>query len=419
MVDHIIMIISQRKVVIVFLVCLVLIFNKSIAQNARMDALGNSFVIDDISAIAGNPTSSIQFSDMIQATAYQDGSFGPVIGIKSLGKWIVLGFTANKKNYSDTVFYSEAKLFLDSTIDTISKLNSQFPSYPHLVFGLDLPIINIGCELFYERSKLETTSQSSADLNTLAKKDIMTSGATLSAAIQLKSFGIYPYFGYSIPRMQGTFISGDSTTIASTSNSLFADAGTEIGFDIKNSNYRLGGCYSIEKYSFSYDGNARYGNPKKNSLNLNGYGGITSRPTQELLLSIAYSFNYYTNTTNYNYDIYTYKETQIYLSHFAVGCCEYNIPLKIIFDRVVLRSGIVWSSTNSTYTNHSDSSSITSDVKKNYPADVSSFIPTVGLGISKGIVQFDIASKLAGWSGLTAGMPVVTGTLTLDFVKER
>lgn len=413
------MIIFLRPVVIIFLVCLILIFNKSIAQNARMDALGSSFVIDDISAVAGNPASSIMFSDMIQATAYQDGSFGPVIGIKSLGKWIVLGFIANKRNYSDNVFYSEAKSFLNSTIDTTSKLNSQFPSYPHLVFGLNFPAINIGCELFYERSELESTYQSSVDFNTSVKKDIMTSGIALSAAIQLKSFGIYPWFGYSIPKMQGARISGDSTTNASTTNNMFANAGGEIGFNIKNSNYRLGGCYSIEKYSFAYDENALYGNPQKNTLDLNGYGGITSRPTEDLLLSIAYSFNYHTSTTYYNYETYICKESRLDLSHFVVGCCEYTIPIKIILDQVVLRSGVIWSSTNSTYSSHSDSSSFTSDVKDYYPADVSSFIPTVGLGISKGIVRFDIASKLAGWSGLVAGMPVVTGTLTLDFVKER
>jgi hypothetical protein len=286
------------------------------------------------------------------------------------------------------------------------------------VLGFDLPFINFGCEFFYERSKHTSTYQSSAGLNTSVKKDIMTNGAVLSAAIQLKSFGIYPYFGYSIPKMQGTYNSGDSTAIASTSNNLFADAGTEIGFDIKNSNFRFGGCYSIEKYSFAYDKNVTYGNPQKNSLNLNGYGGVTSRPTLEILLSIAYSFNYYNNIINYNYSTYTYKETQVDLSHFVTGCCEYIIPLKVIFDRVALRSGIIWSSTSSTYTGHSDSSSFTSDVTENYPADVSSFIPTVGLGISKGIVRFDIASKLAGWSGLAAGMPVVTGTLTLDFVKK-
>jgi hypothetical protein len=247
----------------------------------------------------------------------------------------------------------------------------------------------------------------------------MTSGVALSAAIQLKSFGIYPYFGYSFPKMQGTRVCDDTTAVAFTKNNMFADAGMEIDFDIRSSNYRFGGCYAIEKYSFAYDKDTSQGNPQKNTLNLNGYGGITSRPTLDLLLSIAYSFNYYSTTTNYNYNTYTYKENEIDISNFVVGCCEYTIPLKIIFDQVILRSGIIWSSTNSTYSGHSDSSSFTYDVKENYPSNVSSFIPTIGIGISKGIVRFDIASKLAGWSGLAAGMPVVTGTLTLAFNKER
>lgn len=413
------MVVSYRQVVIFFLVCVVFTYNKSIAQNARMDALGNSFVIDDISAVAGNPASSILFSDMIQATAYQDGSFGPVIGIKSIGKWIILGIIANKKNYSDSVFYSEANLFLDSTIDTTSKLSSKFPSYPHLVFGLNFPAINIGCELFYERSKLESEDQSSDDFSTLVKKDIMTSGVALSAAIQLKYFGIYPYFGYSVPKMQGTRVCDDTTAIAFTKNNMFADAGMEIDFDIKSSNYRFGGCYAIEKYGFAYNKDSLQGNPQKNTINLNGYGGITTRPSIDLLLSIAYSFNYSATTTNYNFNTCTYKENEIDISNFVVGCCEYTIPLKLVLDRIILRSGIIWSSTNSTYSGHGDSSSYTYDVKESYPATVSSFIPTVGLGISKGIVRFDIASKLAGWSGIAAGMPVITGTLSLDFVKER
>ena len=86
-----------------------------------------------------------------------------------------------------------------------------------------------------------------------------------------------------------------------------------------------------------------------------------------------------------------------------------------------IRSGVYWTLSNSTYDEHvefiTEPSSV-SDYKEIYSSDASSFIPTLGLGFSKGIIQFDIASKLAGWSGLVSGMPVLSGTLTFDFTKK-
>lgn len=404
----------------IFMILSGISFSATNAQNARIEALGQNFVIDDLSAVSGNPASCINFPDQVQATAYQDGSFGPVVGLKSLGKHFVIGITANTLDYYENYFFDDANAYFDSTIDTTNKLGSDFPPYPHLIFGINLSNVTLGCDLFYKRAKLESTYNSSDGYEELIKKEISITGFRISSSFKLFSLGLYPYFYYCLPKAQGTTqyngIYSDTISINTTNNAT-TEAGIELDLNINSVDFRIGGCYALCKYSFNAWPDSIYGNPQKNLTTLICYSGLSSRPRKDLLLSIAYSFSY----DKFDHFLYANEHVlnslQTYTSHYFVGSCEYIIPLKHLFDNIIIRSGINWYISNSTYSSHSDSSSFTSDDKSTFPTEGNKFTPAIGIGLKKGIMSFDISSKLAGWSGIIAGMPVVTGTLTFDFAR--
>ncbi len=390
------------------------------AQNARLEALGQNFVIDDLSAVSGNPASCVNYPDQVQATAYQDGSFGSVIGLKSMGKHLMIGITANSLDYYENDFYDNANTYFDSTIDTINKLGSDFPPYPHLIFGLNLSNVTLGCDLFYKRAKLENTYNSSDGYEELVKKDISITGFRISSSFQLFSLGLYPYFYYCLPKAQGTAqyngIYSDTISISTTDNAT-TEAGIELDIDINSVNFRIGGCYALCKYSFNARPDSIYGNRQNKLISLTCYSGLSSRHGENLLLSIAYSFSYDKFDHSFYSNEYSSNSLQTYTSHFLVGSCEYIIPMKHVLDNIIIRSGINWYISNSINSSHSDSSSFTSDEKSTFPTEGNKFTPAIGIGLKKGIMSFDISSKLAGWSGIIAGMPIVTGTLTFDFAR--
>jgi len=405
------------------IVILFLLLQNSYSQNARLDALANNFCIDDASAVANNPTASIVYYDILQATSFADGSFGPFIAVKSIGGHFSLGLTANVNDHGDSVFYNSSSLYLYSTVDTTAELASMFPAYPQLILAANLKYFNIGLKGFYKRSNVEIQQSSSDnDSNEHVKKDIMIYGFSGSAAVQFGQFGIYPFFTYSIPETQGLYTAtGQQSFDATTENNLIAEAGTELGFDFGGINLRLGGIYSLTKYSFISTSTNNGGNPVANKTRITGYLGMTVYPIESVLLSAAYSLISDNDNTSYSFDNYTMQEKTTDLLHYVTASCEYEVKIKKINASLFIRSGVYWTLSNSTYAEHYEDQTTpgwSSDYKEIYSSEASSFIPTLGLGFSKGIIQFDIASKLAGWSGLVSGMPVISGTLTFDFTKK-
>ncbi|NLD92154.1 MAG: hypothetical protein GX639_05735 [Fibrobacter sp.] len=393
------------------------------SQNARLDALANNFCIDDASAITNNPAASITYYDILQATSFADGTFGPFIGVKSLGKHLSVGLIANVNDHGDSVFYQSSSQYLDSAIDTSSELLSMFPAYPQLIIAANCKYFNFGLKVFYKRSDLEI-QQSSSDnqSNEHIKKDIMIYGVSGSAGARFGIFGLYPFFTLSVPKTQGVATAtGKQSFKASTENNIIAEAGTEFDFDYNGLNLRLGGIYSLTKYSFISNSTNKGGNPVANKTRITGYLGMTVYPAESVLLSAAYALISDNDNTEYAFDLYTMQQKNIGLLHYITASCEYEMSIKKINASLFIRSGVYWTLSNSTYDEHVEfitEPSRVSDYKEIYASDASSFIPTLGLGFSKGIIQFDIASKLAGWSGLVSGMPVLIGTLTLDFTKK-
>lgn len=404
-----------------FPVIILMLFTSDIfSQNARLDALGGNFCIDDPVAVSTNPASSLIFSDFVQATAYENGSFGTFAAVKSLGKHFSLGIIANDNEYADSMFYLKAAAFMNNAIDSVSALSSNFPPYPELVLGLRLPVINIGVKAFYKKSRVQSATETADDFVDI-KKDISIIGISASGSSHFGIVGIYPFFTYSSPASSGSYTTrNDISYQSNTGNNLIAEAGTELGFDIRKLDIRIGLVYELSKYFFTCNNSSAITNSQTNNSLSTFYLGVNAYPRDDIFLSAAYSLTSDNIKTVDIYDSVNLSDNGKSIYHFIAAGCEYEIKLKHdwLLDRFYIRAGFNWSIYNCTYSEHHENTITpenSADYKNVYTPDVSSFVPTTGLGFTKGIVQFDITSKLSGWNGIASGMPVLTGTLTFDF----
>jgi hypothetical protein len=90
-----------------------------------------------------------------------------------------------------------------------------------------------------------------------------------------------------------------------------------------------------------------------------------------------------------------------------------------IVDFVVIRGGLNWSFSNSSFSETVNTSGTLFPARIGYPDDIPSVKPTFGIGLGKKSIHFDIASSLGGWFGLLSGPPVVMGTITLHLDEMR
>jgi hypothetical protein len=394
------------------------------AQNARIDALGGNFCIDDISAVQWNPSAIVDYDDVIQGTAYQDGSFGSVIGIKSLGKNFSIGISANTPTDAQSTFYTDAKSFLDSTIDTVGVLPEKFIPYPHLITAVKLPFMTIGTELFREKTA-RSSNITEDSITQSVKKEVTNTGLNLTASIMIGKLGIYPFVKFAIPVMSGIaeYNNSDSIVHSTSSSNRTIKCGMELGISPDQFNFTLGALIFTENYLFQCDRMNNERNLQNYVTSFDIYGGITTYPSDNLILSIVYSFNHAQYTSNTETTISSAKQNSndIWLENnrFTVASCELNHEIPSFGMNIIFRAGIYWYVSNTSLNSDFSEENYTYVENSKYPGDVSQVVPTFGIGLQKGMINFDIASKLAGWSGVASGMPVITGTLTLDFSKLR
>lgn len=411
-----------KKSLILFAVSAIL-FSAS-AQNARVQSMGGCDIFDDITRLIPNPAYLNDYADQVQATAYSGTSFGPAIGIKSLGSKFNVGLLAlpigpGGSSVLGGDFYLTGRTTL-GTLDSVGNIPTAFPTIPHLLFGIDLGSLTLGLDFFFELTKYRTTSEqagTSPPQKTEIDKGISNVGGVLSANISLGKLFLSPLIGIGMPRAKGTAeITTDTTIIneVKTEKGLFFTGGLEVGLDVNNFTFRGGGFFRSEPYQFMT--NTTKSNEFSNSF-FDGYIGLVTEVLNGLLLVSQYNFstrvdrdNDINDTTGTNY-----KDSQ--LSHGLRLGLEKPIEGVWIFDEITPRAGFSYNvfGAKSLIEN---SGGPTNETNTNNANTASQVRLTTGLGVSKGIAAIDLAVVIGSWSGVLTGPSVVTGTLTLDFGKS-
>jgi hypothetical protein len=393
------------------------------AQNARIEALGGNFIIDDLSMMSGAPACGNYYGNFVQASAWSDSLAGSVYAMTSLGGWAKAGIIANQEGYLLGDFYGEARSGLDSTLALVDSLPDRFGMYPHLVFATELAGVGFGCELFFERSSLSREWTNAIGVLESQKAEIRNAGVAMSAVMDLGKIGLYPYAWLNFPSANGTaFVNDTARDLKSglPGGSLYG-AGIESSVELGGYYFRYGGYYANEHYRLFATQASAVSTEDHLMTGLGLYGGCIVYPVDALLLSAAYSCE------RYHYDdLFPNSTAASSLSgayaesiHFFVGSCEYTILAKSIVDFFVIRGGLNWSLYHSTYAEAMTESGSLYNFRIEYPDESSVVKPTFGIGIGRKGIHFDIASSLGGWFGLLSGPPVVMGTITLHIDEMR
>ena len=393
------------------------------AQNARIEALGGNFIIDDINMMSGAPACGNYYGNFVQASAWSDTLAGSVYAITSLGGWARAGIIANQEGYLLSDFYGDARSDLDSTLALVDSLPDRFGMYPHLVLATELVGVGLGCEFFFERS-----SRSREWTNTIGEQEsqeaeIRNAGIAMSAVVELWKIGLYPYAWFNFPSASGTAVVNDTARYLKSGlpgGSLYG-AGIESCVELGGYYFRYGGYYANEHYHL-FATRAATVSMEDHLMTCSGlYGGCIVYPVDALLLSLAYSYE------QFHYDDFlpdpitassimgAYAESV----HFFVGSCEYTILTRNIVDFFIIRGGLNWTLIRSTYSEAMTASGSLYNAHIGYPDESSAIEPTFGIGIGRKGIHFDIASSLGGWFGLFSGPPVVMGTITLHLDEMR
>lgn len=290
--------------------------------NARVDAMGGVFSMDDPGWAIGSPSLMANVPDILHGSIFINAvpnlgegdnigeTYGGILLVKSLGEIIRLGFTLNERRYMPVAFYESGSRFLNFGGEGASQLDSMImvPSVS-LAFKIN-DNINFGFGGFFksfgyngERKSSEsyvaangTDTLSVNYIHDELDKKIAVYGFVFDALLSFGGFQIRPSIMYGIPTIKGTektdFISKLESSLSSrpaasgtvfegntkdmkweSPNTRLLKGGAVFVIGSDNLKLNIGGFYQEKNYQFKWTG-------IKDSVNLDATGARTFEDKQ-------------------------------------------------------------------------------------------------------------------------------------------
>lgn len=397
------------------LICIAFAFSVS-AQfypyNSRMQSLAETFVIDDINDVLRYAAYMKNYENDLQVTFTS-----PIIGIKSIDDKLRLGIIGNRglmlSQQVEDDFYSVAVPFVNNSIDDAPDISINNQWIPHAVFGVDAGILTLGFDLFFEYARSRYNQKSSA-VETTASASIHNPGF-LASALFGKDFQIAAKLGLAVPRISGKAESDNETIEVESEKGAFLEFGGETEIPVKSIKLTVGMDFILERYAFKSTQEV----PPASKLTTTSdeftnsrtaiYAGVQGEIFTNGLWGAQYTLNLLGHTSeDEDNDIKT-RSSQIVHS-FSV-CLENGWENLWVFDKVFARGGMRMN----LQTPHAYSEVGQTETRIKYQTDFSQLIPTVGLGIQKGVFALDLNISLGEWSNLVTGPRVSKVTAGLFF----
>ncbi len=391
----------------------------SLAQNARVEAMGGIGAIDDISHVLYHPAGINDFPDQVSGTlgSYSDTAgerieyFGPFIAIKSLGDYFNVGVIANTIEESGSSilyggFYSTARSFLLEESD--EDLPESFPMIPHLLLGFQpAESFSIGIEAFSEiaqfRKKIDTDT-----IYYTTKKGIYHLGGRASALIAFGPLWLCPIATFGIPYVKGEVT--DTATISySSEEALLLSVGAELGVEVSEANLVAGFFYEKENYTFKKD---TIVTPQFESSSISAYLSFSTTFANDIFLAAEYDFSIWSNSeidTNTT-DGIDFKDS--YMENTIHVGAEKRIAMDRVLDAVIPRAGVAYTISNykEEYTN---SGGTNYTIIRDYPIDAQDVEISAGFGVRRGLFGLDLYVNIGNWNGTFTGPEAAAVTLSI------
>ncbi len=394
--------------------CIMTLHGLGFSENARTEAMGGISIINDFGHVLYHPASINDFPDQFTGTsgAYTDTGgnrvdyIGPVMGKKSLGKTVTIGFIANTvgdqgSSVLRSGFYDAARSFLiEHSGDT---LPVSFPMLPHALIGLDFGAVSLGGEVYYERSRYRRTV---ADTDRRTDLGIRNFGGVLSATVALGNAWFCPLLGVGMPTIEGE--KRDSTTRSfESSASQYLTGGAEAGMELPALTLTAGAYATKEHYAFACGPAA---GPDYTATILDLYAGFTTQVLDSMLLAVQYDATLYFDDIADTAVLSRFEYHDAYGYHGIRLGVERPYAASGLFDAVIPRAGMSYTFSSAreqwdTVTTHAPLSA--GDVRLN-----------AGIGVRKGVFCLDVFVNIGAWNGLLTGPQTMAATLTVGLSKE-
>ncbi len=397
------MIRSGKWAVIAAVLCGLNVSAQFVPQNARTNALGGTFIMDDMNDILRYAVFMDQYKDGAQATFN-----GPITGIKAIGDVMSLGVIANRgwllDNSSTTSFYQLGSSTLTG-ITGIPALTAQ--NVPHLLLGVNLSAVTLGFDLFYEYASASYHNETPATPSVITDGTtrIHNPGGVASALFGPEDIPIAVKFGLGFPSISGKYDNETTETKIESDKGVFVEVGGEAELPVSDLRLTLGLDFIFERYKFSRD-NVTVGDCHNNRLAF--YGGFEG----DLFTTAKWGALYNLAVSNGRTAAADTSNIRTLLQTISCGI-ENSWSSVWIFDECFARGGLTFAMrTPVTYTRNASTST---DSRRREQTTYSPVTPTVGIGVQRKGFSCDITLNPTAWTGVVAGPAVGMVTLGIMF----
>ena len=403
--------------------------------NARIEALGGSFIVDDPSDVLRYSAYINKYTNDAQITFNS-----PIWGVKSLGNVFNLGVLANRSllldNADGTNFYTFPVTRPDGELTVAPPLKAvdgdinglaTNQNVPHILLGFNLSSILLGFDLFWENShfrrNVDSNPATGTDQVTDVHSDVNNPGFIASAIFGPKEIPISLKYGMSFPGI--TAKSKVTTNIGTTSTTetaefkskggLYITGGAEVGFTTNRLNWSAGADYIFNHFKFKdVDANVTSNNFFFN--NLAAYVGFNAEVDENSFVTLLYDFKLKNHgngpdDTDFDDRVISYNR----ISNIISAGYENAWTNAWIFDKFVARAGLNYEINTDVDHVNGDGADGEYSSRVKHETVYNQVDPRIGLGIVKKVFSLDVTVHPTVWSGLVSGPQVGTVTATLIF----
>jgi hypothetical protein len=377
------------------------------AQNARIGALGNNFVVDDVSRVIVFPGLMGNYGDVVQATSNTSSDSGAtygieLIGVKDLGALNLGGYYSGSRVLRETAYVTlSQRLGLASDELGVPEVEP----VPHVLVGFDVGNFGLGFDLFWEQASSSFEADSIiAGVTTSTESDVHFRNPGLRVGLSAaEEFALSSYVEFSWPLLgvEEKRSSPDGTAIQELTykGGPHLQFGAEGGFKLLQSDWKLGVEMGFMAYQTRFEdkpaGQAAATvttSDKNRYFDAAFYLGFTKEVAQSgVMLSVVDNFGFS------RYSIIPEevtaadpKEITSFLANSLIGSLEKEWTGLRHLDAIAARVGARYSRfvVFESYEGGQGTTSI--DTRFRDYAGRSFFGPTFGTGIRKGLFSLDL-----------------------------
>lgn len=390
------------------------IFARNYSLNARIEALAETFIIKDVTDVLRYAAYMKTYDNDLQVTFSS-----PIIGIRAIDDKLSIGLIANKgivmsEQLGIQHFLNDSNLYAIAnperfSITKVPGLLIENQWIPHALFGIDVKGITLGFDLFLEYACSSYKKDSSETQRVAASATIYNPGVIISALLGRNDLQVVVKFGLAMPRTNVRYETDTGNVYLKSDKSACLEFGGETKIPVRALNLNIGTDVILEKYALeSEDTSFFISDHQFTTARASFYIGTDGSVFKNGIWGALYTLSLANRKVEQSEDNW---ERATFIAHtFSCGI-EKSWNNLWFFDKIFTRGGLKTSFETPIWSGSAGNSK----TKIKGETTFNQVVPTIGIGVNKGIFDFDINVNLEDWDHLVSGPQVTEVTAGLRF----